>query len=252
MRDDPRHPAAGQAPRHDDQQLVAEGWGAHSVIAVSFEDDRNAYNALMSLKELASHKRVGVQEVVVVVHGEDGQVVEKDRVELQSMFLPNTAGGGRIGLLIGIIGGPLGMLIGSASGLCLGSLSDLGDVYETESALGVISSSVQVGRTALLAVVSELNPDVIDAAMSTSAAPCCADSWPTVEAEIAAAEDAERKAKWGARKELARSSAGARQGCCRREARRAESEAQPPPEGPGVRVGGAAGPFRSGPRPSAP
>jgi hypothetical protein len=31
----------------------------------------------------------------------------------------------------------------------------------------------------LQAVVSELNPEVIDAAMSTSAAPCCADSWPT-------------------------------------------------------------------------
>lgn len=36
----------------------------------------------------------------------------------------------------------------------------------------------------------------------TSAAPCCADPWPTFEA---AAEDAERKAKWEARKELARS-----------------------------------------------
>jgi hypothetical protein len=117
------------------------------------------------------------KEAVVVAHGKDGQVVEKDRVE--SMFLPNTAGGGLIGLLIGIIGGPLGMLIGSASGFCLGSLSDPGDIDETESALGAISSSVQVGRTALLAVVSELNPEVIDAACRTSAAPCCDDPWPT-------------------------------------------------------------------------
>ena len=79
----------------DNTELVAEGWGASSAIAVSFEDDRNAYNALTSLKELDSHKRVGVREAVVVVRGEDGHVVEMDRVE--SMFLPHTAGGGLIG-----------------------------------------------------------------------------------------------------------------------------------------------------------
>ncbi len=186
----------------NNQELAAEGWGGYSVIAVSFEDDRNAYNALTSLKELDSQKRVGVQEAVVVVRGEDGQVVEKDRVE--SMFLPNTAGGGLIGLLIGIIGGPFGMLIGSASGLFLGSLFDLGDIEETESALGAISSTVQVGRTSLLAVVTEQSPEVVDTAMSDLGGTVLRRPVADVEAEIAAAEDAERKAKWEARKELAR------------------------------------------------
>jgi uncharacterized membrane protein len=65
---------------------------------------------------------VGVREAVVV-RGEDGQVIEKDRIE--STFLPGTAGGGLTGLLIGIIGGPLGVLIGGASGLFVGSLFDL-------------------------------------------------------------------------------------------------------------------------------
>jgi uncharacterized membrane protein len=185
------------------KELVADGWGAYSVIAVSFEDDHKAYNALTVLKELDSQKRVGVQEAVVVVRGEDGQVVEKDRVE--SMFLPNTAGGGLIGLLLGIIGGPLGMLIGSAGGLVLGSLFDLSDVEETESALGAISSNVQVGRTSLLAVVTEQSPEVIDAAMSEVGGTVLRRPVADVKAEIAAAGDVERKAKWEARKELARS-----------------------------------------------
>lgn len=184
-------------------ELVAEGYAAYSVIAVSFEEDRNAYNALTVLKELDSQKRVGVQEAVVVVRGEDGQVVEKDRVE--SMFLPNTAGGGLIGLLIGIIGGPLGMLIGSASGVFIGSLFDLGDIDDTESALGAISSTVQVGRTSLLAVIDEQTPEVVDAAMSELGGTVLRRPVADVEAELAAAEEAERKAKWEARKELARS-----------------------------------------------
>jgi hypothetical protein len=77
---------------------------------------------------------------------------------------------------MGIIGG----LIGGATGLMVGSPCDLEDIDETESALGVISSTVQVGRTALLAVVSEQSPDVVDARpCRTSAAPCCADPSPT-------------------------------------------------------------------------
>ena len=121
----------------------------HNVIAVSFDDDREAYHALTLLKELDSQERVGVQEAVVVVRGEDGQLVEKDGTE--SPELVGTASGGLIGLLLGIIGGPLGVLIGGATGLMVGSLYDLADYEETDSALGAISSSVQAGRTALLA-----------------------------------------------------------------------------------------------------
>ena len=187
----------------DDDEVAAGQWDAYSVIAVSFEDDRNAYKALTVLKKLDSQRRVGVQEAVVVVRREDGHVVEKQKVK--STFLPNTAGGGLIGLLIGIIGGPLGMLIGSASGLLFGSLLDLSDVGETESALAAISSTVEVGHTSLLALVNEPNPEVIDAAMSDLGGTVLRRPVADVEAEIAAAEDAGRKAKWEAHKELARS-----------------------------------------------
>lgn len=178
------------------------GWDGHSVIAVSFEDDRNAYNALTALKELDTQQRVGVQEAVVVTRGEDGQVVEKDRVA--SPVLASTAGGGLIGLLIGIIGGPFGMIIGGATGLMIGSLFDLADLDETDSALGGISSSVKPGHTALLAVVVEQSPEVIDATMANVGGTVLRRPVAEVEAEIAAAESAERKAKREARKELIR------------------------------------------------
>jgi uncharacterized membrane protein len=181
---------------------ATEGSGGYNVIAVSFEDDRNAYSALTSLKELDSQKRVGVQEAVVVVRGEDGQLTQKDSVG--SDFLPGMTGGGLMGLLLGIIGGPFGMLIGSATGLFIGSLYDIGDLEETESALSAISSSVKVGGTALLAVVNEQSPEVVDAAMSGLGGTVLRRSVGEVEAEIAAAEEAARKAKWEARKELLR------------------------------------------------
>jgi uncharacterized membrane protein len=175
----------------------------HSVIAVSFEDDGNAYKALTLLEELASQRRIGVQEAVVVSRGEDGQVVAKDRVESSSP--PATATGGMLGLLIGIIGGPIGVLVGGTYGLFVGSLFDISDADAADSALGSISSSVKVGHTALLAVVDEPSTEIVDAAMSDLGGTVARRPMAEVEAEIAAAEDAERKAKREARKELNRS-----------------------------------------------
>jgi len=175
----------------------------HNVIAVSFGDDHEAYHALTLLKELDSQERVGVQEAVVVVRGEDGQLVEKDGT--QSPELVGTASGGLMGLLLGIIGGPFGVLIGGATGLMVGSLFDIAGYEETDSALGAISSSVQVGRTALIAVVVEQSPDVVDAAMYEVGGTVLRRSVTEVDAEVAAAEEAQRKAKREARKELVRS-----------------------------------------------
>jgi uncharacterized membrane protein len=163
----------------------------------------NAYAALNILKELDPLHRIGTQEAAVVVRGGDGEVVEKDRVG--SMFLPSTVGGGVVGLLIGIIGGPFGMLIGGASGLFVGSLFDIQDIDETESALSEISRSVRVGRPTLLAVVDEQSPEVIDAAMHTLSGTVLRRAVDDVEAEIAAADKAQRKAKREARVKLLRS-----------------------------------------------
>jgi hypothetical protein len=68
---------------------------------------------------------------------------------------------------VGVIGGPLGMLLGGSYGFFVGSLFDLDEEERTETTLGEISKSVQAERAAVLAVVSEPSPEVIDAAMAT-------------------------------------------------------------------------------------
>jgi uncharacterized membrane protein len=181
---------------------ATEGWDGHNVIAVSFEDDRNAYKALTLLEELDSQHRVRVSEAVVVVREQDGQLVVKDKVEPTS--LPATAGGGLIGLLVGVLGGPLGVLIGGTYGLFVGSLFDLADIEEADSALAAISTSVRLGHTGLLAVVDEQSPEVVEAAMTDLDGTVVRRTVADVEAELAAAESAERKAKSEARKELIR------------------------------------------------
>ena len=63
---------------------------------------------------------------------------------------------------------------------------------------------VKPGHTALLAVVDEPSTEIVDTAMSDLGGTVVRRSVADVEAEVAAAEDAERKAKLEARKELDR------------------------------------------------
>jgi uncharacterized membrane protein len=181
---------------------AADVFDGQSVIAVSFEDDRGAYKALTLLGELDSQHRAAVREAVVVARGEDGQIAVKDQVASSSM--PGTASGGLIGLLLGIIGGPVGMLVGGTYGLFVGSLFDVYDAGEADTALGAIAETVKPEHPALLAVVGEQSTDVLDAAMTDLGGTIVRRPVVEVEAEIAAAEDAERKAKREARKELNR------------------------------------------------
>jgi uncharacterized membrane protein len=171
-----------------------------NVLAVNFGEDSKAYEALSTLKELDDQGQVGLAAAAVVVRGEDGTVVTRDSVG--DANLEGTATGGIVGLVIGILGGPLGVLIGGATGLLIGSLFDMDDADETESALSDISRSVRPGHAALIAQADEQSPHVVDEAMTRLGGTVLRRTADDVQAEIAAAEDAQQAAAKEARKRL--------------------------------------------------
>jgi uncharacterized membrane protein len=171
-----------------------------NVIVVSFAEDSTAYEALTTLKELDGQGQVRVVDAAVVARGDDGGVSVKD--EVGDDTLVGTASGGIIGLLIGILGGPLGVLIGGATGLLVGSLYDMADADDTDSVLSEVSKTVAVGRTGLLAQVVEQSPEVVDTAMARLSGALVRRSVYDVKSEIVAAQEAQRKAKREARREL--------------------------------------------------
>ena len=163
------------------------------VVVVAFADDAKAYEALATVKQLDRDEQIDLVEGAVVTRDEDGRVHVQD--EAGDHSLAGTASGGLIGLLIGILGGPLGVLLGGATGLLLGSLWDLDDADTTESALGEVSKSVQVGRNSLLAQVVEQVPEVLDAEMARLGGTVIRRPVYEIEDEIARAQEAQRDAK---------------------------------------------------------
>ena len=174
--------------------------GQHNVIAVNFQDDSQAYQALSQLKELDHQSQIGLRAAAVILRGEDGKIVVKEQVGEGE--IEGAATGGILGLLIGIIGGPFGILIGGATGLLIGALFDVEDEDQTESVLGEFSKQARVGHPALLAEAFEPSPEVIDSAMSRLSGSVMRRPVGVVEGEIAAAREAQRVAKHEARKAL--------------------------------------------------
>jgi uncharacterized membrane protein len=171
-----------------------------NVLAVNFNDDTKAYAALTSLKQLDEQGQLKLEGAAVVLRGEDGHIETKE--EIGDNGFAGTATGGIVGLIIGVLGGPLGILIGGYTGLLVGSLFDMDESDHTESALSDIARSVRPGRPALIAAATEQSPEVLDAAMKTLDGTIVRRNLDEVLAEIAAAEDAQRAAEKEARKKL--------------------------------------------------
>ena len=175
-----------------------------NVLVVTFGDDpehdTNAYQALTELRQLDSQGQIKIAGAAVVTRDTGGRVDVKSEVGNDSYV--GSASGGIIGLLVGIIGGPVGMLLGGTYGALVGSLFDIDDIATTDSVLGEISNQVQPTRTAVLAHVTEQSPEVIDTAMARLGGQVMRRPVFEVEQEIAAAQEAERKAEREARSEL--------------------------------------------------
>jgi len=172
-----------------------------NVIAVSFEDNDLAYAGLARLKRLDADRQIELRGGAVVERDADGRVTTKDTAGKEEW--EGTAAGGLIGLLVGILGGPFGVLIGGATGVLIGSLFDLEDTGDTESVLAALSQEIRPGHDTLLVELREPSDhQVVDGVMESRSGSVLRRPVADVEAEIAAAEKAQHEARKKARREL--------------------------------------------------
>ena len=174
-----------------------------TIIAISFEDSNRTYGAVTKLQELDQQGQLELYEARVVERGSTGELVVKESVRGRADDVGvATASGGLIGLLIGVVGGPVGMLLGGSMGLVTGGVIDLDTDERDDSVLSSFVRHIQPGETTVLAHVNEQSNEVVDNAMAGMGGSVLRQGAAEVEAELAAAQEARRKAEDEARKEL--------------------------------------------------
>jgi uncharacterized membrane protein len=174
-----------------------------NLILVTFEDDSHAYEGLARLKQLESSAQLALREAGVVQRSDTGVLSLGDDFDNDAQA--GTISGGFIGLLVGILGGPIGVLFGGAVGLLAGGLYDVDQEEETDSVLERIARNIPNGATALVGAVGEEGPAALDGTMHAIGGSVSRYVREDVEAEIAAVDTAARKARRRARKDLRRS-----------------------------------------------
>ncbi|WP_454930963.1 DUF1269 domain-containing protein [Actinomyces israelii] len=137
---------------------------AHNFVIVGFEESANAYKALSVLRGAAAEGRITIAAAVIGERGADGSLRLAEGED--AVIGGATVGGGLIGMAVGILGGPLGMLLGWGAGSLIGGFADADRVDRSETAIGELSRRLPAGTTAILAEVEEYATEVLDGVVS--------------------------------------------------------------------------------------
>jgi uncharacterized membrane protein len=134
-----------------------------NVVVVRFSEPSKAYQALSVLKQCDAEGRIELESAAVVERTEEGELrIPEDTDNVGPV---GTASGSLMGMLIGVLGGPVGVLIGWGAGALMGGAFDLDRAETSDEALGVLGRAIPPGSTAVMASVNEPVVEVIDAEM---------------------------------------------------------------------------------------
>ena len=170
-----------------------------NVVVVRFTEPSAAYQALSVLKECDAEGRIGLESAAVVERTADGKLqVPEDTDNVGPVGM---ASGSMIGMLIGVLGGPVGVLVGWGAGALMGGAFDLHRAETpSDEALGVLGRAIPQGSSAVIASVTEPAVEVIDGEMKKLGGEVTRGPSADVMDELEAAEDAAAAASREARR----------------------------------------------------
>ena len=132
----------------------------NNIVLLSFGESSKAYQALSELKQAAAQNKIVLKTAAVVERNADGSLHIRDG------YSDGAAGdaalaGTAIGALLGVLGGPLGVLMLGATGGLLGSMVSLDTLVVRASLLEQITQGIPAGAVAVLAEVEESDSNAV-------------------------------------------------------------------------------------------
>jgi uncharacterized membrane protein len=171
-----------------------------NVVVVGFTEPSKAYQALSVLKESDATGRIGLESAAVVERTATGELSIPESAD--NVGLVGTASGSLIGMLVGVLGGPVGLLLGWGAGALMGGAFDIDRAETSDEALTVLGRAIPPETTALIASVEEPSVEVIDEEMSKLGGEVTRRPVADVMAELEAAQQAADAAAAEARRSV--------------------------------------------------
>jgi uncharacterized membrane protein len=169
-----------------------------NVLVVRFDEPSKTYQALSVLKQCDAEGRIRLESAAVVERTPTGElrIPESD----DNVGPVGTASGSLIGMLVGVLGGPVGILLGWGTGALMGGAFDIDRAVTSDEALGVLARAIPPQSTVVIASVEESAVEVVDGEMTKLGGEVTRRSLDEVLAELDAAEEAAAAAAREARR----------------------------------------------------
>jgi uncharacterized membrane protein len=161
---------------------------AENVVVVGFSESSKAYEALSVLKGCDAEGRISLESAAVVERLANGELQVPESTN--NMELAGTVSGSFLGMLIGVLGGPVGVLLGWGTGALMGGALDIEREVTSGDALTTLGTAIPPGSTAVIASVEEPAVEVVDAEMQMLGGEVTRRSVVDVVAELGAAHEA--------------------------------------------------------------
>jgi len=121
------------------------------VIAVVFDDEKQAYEGLRAFRDLHGEGSITLYSDAVVVKDADGKLSVREGGEVPA----GTFFGLLTGSVIGVLGGPIGLAFGASTGTLIGAAFDLARAGISDDFLNEMSAYLLPGKAAVITEVDE-------------------------------------------------------------------------------------------------
>jgi uncharacterized membrane protein len=171
-----------------------------NVVVIRFAESSKAYQGLSVLKECDADGRIALRSAAVVERTPNGELRISEGAD--NVGLIGTASGSLIGMLVGVPGGPVGVLVGWGAGALMGGAFDVDRAVKSDEALTALGRAIPPESTGVIATVAEPAVEVIDGEMAKLEGEVTRRPVAEVMDELEAAEEAAEAAAHEARRTL--------------------------------------------------
>ena len=172
-----------------------------NLVLVNYTVESEAYQALSELKRESNNPNYTISQAMIVKK-ENGQLVVKDGFVNGMTTGDDTWTGGMIGSLVGVLGGPIGILLGGSVGMLIGGAVDAGDMADNTSLLEKAGDCIVDGETAILLLAQEEYETALTAKLNDFRVTITRLDAAEVAAEVEHAREVERQMAKEAREKL--------------------------------------------------
>ena len=136
-----------------------------NIITAIFKVESEGYQAITTLRQVPVTDNSAILQMSLVKKVGTGLSI-CDSFDSGAHTTDDTLHGGVIGGLLGILGGPIGVLLSGSTGALIGSAIDAKDARNSASLIETVADKLQDGDVALIALAEEATESDLDRKLS--------------------------------------------------------------------------------------